>query len=78
MKKYFLSIISAPASLIIFAQGEAPASAATGNDFMGGNLKIYVSLAVLTIILVLIFAFLFSMEKRLKKLEGEGPAEDKL
>jgi hypothetical protein len=77
MKKYILGILSALFSLIVSAQGEAPPSATGGNDFMGGNLKIYVSLAVLTIILVLIFAFLFSMEKRLKKLEGSTPSDDK-
>lgn len=78
MKKYFLSIISVLVSLFVSAQGEVPMPPTGGDkDFMGGNLKIYVTIAVLTIILVLIFVFLMSMERRLKKLEGDAPAEDK-
>lgn len=64
MKKYLLSAFSVFASLLSFAQGETDTS-----DFFKSNLKIYVVVAVLTIILTCIFIFLFSLEKRLKKLE---------
>ena len=67
MKKYLLSILSAFISLTIFAQGETGA-----NDFFKSNLKIYVVVAVLTIILLCIFVFLFSIERRLKQLEDKN------
>lgn len=49
----------------IFAQGEAEVN----KSFMSSDLKIYVVVAVLTIILTTIFVFLLFMEKRLRKLE---------
>jgi|GEM_PF-1633017 uncharacterized membrane protein YcjF (UPF0283 family) len=66
MTRYFLTLISFLFSLCTFAQGE---SAATSNNFMLSNHKVFVSVAVLTIILVLIFSFLFRIERRLKQLE---------
>ena len=64
MKKFMLNLLFVFASLLSFAQGE------TGtNDFFKSNLKIYVVVAVLLIILTCLFVFLFSIEKRLKKLE---------
>ncbi len=62
--KYILTLLSVFFSLISFAQGETDT-----NDFFKSNLKIYVVVAVLVIILTCIFAFLFSMERRLKELE---------
>lgn len=64
--KYLLTLLSVFFSLISFAQGETDT-----NDFFKSNLKIYVVVAVLVIILTCIFAFLFSMERRLKELEKE-------
>ena len=64
MKKFMLNLLFVFASLLSFAQGE------TGtNDFFKSNLKIYVVVAVLLIILTCLFVFLFSIERRLKKLE---------
>jgi hypothetical protein len=66
MIKYALTLVSFFAALAVFAQGE---TTSTSNNFMLTNHKVFVVVAVLTIILVLIFAFLFSMERRLKELE---------
>ena len=65
--KYFLNLLFLLLSLSTFAQGEADT-----NDFFKSNLKVYVVVAVLMIILSCIFAFLFSMEKRLKELEKKA------
>ncbi len=64
MKKYILNLMFVLLSLATFAQGQTDA-----NDFFKSNLKIYVVVAVLTIIMGCIFAFLFSIERRLAKLE---------
>ena len=66
MKKYILTAITFFISLLTFAQGE---TAETSNNFMRSNHKVFVSVAVLTIILLIIFAFLFTIERRLKQLE---------
>ncbi|MCW5906881.1 MAG: CcmD family protein [Chitinophagales bacterium] len=51
-------------AVVSFAQGE------TGSEnIFKSNLKIYVVAAVLTIILACLFAFMFAIERRLKKLE---------
>jgi protein-S-isoprenylcysteine O-methyltransferase Ste14 len=41
----------------------------TEESFMRSNQKIYVSVAVLLVILLGLLAFLFSIERRIKKLE---------
>jgi len=64
MKKHLLNLLLIFTSLLSFAQGESGT-----NDFFKSNLKIYVVVAVLLIILSCLFVFLFSIEKRLKKLE---------
>ncbi|MBX2909343.1 MAG: CcmD family protein [Chitinophagales bacterium] len=60
------SIISVIAFLVafstVFAQGN-------GTEFMRSNQKIYVVVAVLFVILLGLIGYLFSLEKRLKKLE---------
>ena len=66
MKKYFLVLISILTNLILFAQGDISGES---NDWMRSNHKIFVVVAVLVIILSAMFIFLFSIEKRLKKLE---------
>lgn len=66
MKKHLLNLLFLFISLVTFAQGES----GTG-DFFKSNLKIYVVVAVLTIILSCIFIFLFAIERRLKKLEDK-------
>jgi surface polysaccharide O-acyltransferase-like enzyme len=64
MKKYISLFIALTAITAVQAQG----SAQTG-DIFADHLKIYTCVAVLSIILGFIFFFLFSLEKRLKKLE---------
>ncbi len=66
MKKYMLNLLFLLLSLATFAQGQTDA-----NDFFKSDLKIYVVVAVLTIIMSCIFIFLFSIERRLKKLEEQ-------
>jgi hypothetical protein len=64
MNKYFLTILTLCFAFVSFAQGD------TGTqDIFKSNLKIYVVVAVLVIILSLLFAFMFAVERRLKKLE---------
>ncbi|MBK7148550.1 MAG: CcmD family protein [Bacteroidetes bacterium] len=65
MKKVSITLLYVFIALITFAQGEADVN----KTFMSSNLKINVVIAVLTIILGLLFLFLFSMERRLKQLE---------
>ena len=66
MKKHFPFLFLMFLSLMSHAQGET-----NNNDFFRSNLKIYVAVAVLLIILGCIFAFLWALEKRLKKLEQQ-------
>jgi hypothetical protein len=66
MSKYVLTVAVLFISLLANAQGD------TGTqDIFKSNLKIYVVVAVLTVILLLLFAFMFSIERRLKQLEGK-------
>jgi hypothetical protein len=66
MKKYFSLLFNLLLTASLFAQGETGA-----NELFKSNLKIFVPVGVLTIILLCIFLFLFSIEKRLKKMEEE-------
>lgn len=66
MIKRGLFFLFSIATFIAKAQGE---SNAAQQSFFYADLKIYVVVAVLTIILVGIFIYLFRLEKRLKKLE---------
>ncbi|MBP7389958.1 MAG: CcmD family protein [Chitinophagales bacterium] len=65
MKKITSTILLSLLFIYTFAQGEADVN----KTFMSSNLKINVVVAVLTIILGLLFLFLFSMERRVKQLE---------
>ena len=56
MKKFLNLLVLILLSITAFAQGESGT-----NDFFKSNLKIYVVVAVLTIILSCIFIFLFSI-----------------
>lgn len=64
--KRILSLLLVLLSYSAFAQGDTGS-----NDFFKSNLKIYVVMGVGIIILSCLFAFLFSLEKRLKKLENK-------
>jgi hypothetical protein len=66
MKKFGNLLILSFLSLATFAQGDTGAE-----DLFRSNLKIYVVVGVLTIILACMFAFLFSIERRIKKLEDK-------
>lgn len=63
--KYKLLILLAIFSTIAYAQGDADVN----KSIFTSDLKIYVVVAVLAIILLTIFVFLFSMERRIKRLE---------
>lgn len=66
MNKYVLTTASIFLSIMSYGQGD------TGTqDIFKSNLKIYVVVAVLVIIVSLLFAFMFSIERRLNKLEGK-------
>ena len=64
MRKSFPFFLLFLSSLSAAAQGDHLSS-----GFMRSDLKIYVVVAVLTIIFLGIIVFLFSLERRLKKLE---------
>jgi CcmD family protein len=64
MNRFIALIISLAASLTASAQGEE-----LSGNLMRSQLKIYVVVAVLVIIFAGITVFLFSLERRLKKLE---------
>lgn len=64
MNRFLLTILSLFFSFAAFAQGD------TGTqDIFKSNLKIYVVVAVLVIILSLLLAFMFAIDRRLKNLE---------
>lgn len=64
MKKFANLLLLSFLSLVTYAQGDTGAE-----DLFRSNLKIYVVVGVLTIILACMFTFLFSIERRIKKLE---------
>jgi hypothetical protein len=64
MKKFLNLLLLSLSTLVAMAQGDAGA-----NDFFKSNLKIYVVVAVLLIILSCLFIFMFAIERRLKKIE---------
>jgi len=67
MIRNLFTIIFSILSLALSAQGNIQAEGADG--FMRSNLKIYVVVAVLTIILSGIFIFLLLLQNRIKQLE---------
>ncbi|WP_316827655.1 CcmD family protein [Pedobacter miscanthi] len=65
MKKIFFSLILMMATLQLFAQDNGVEMA----DSLRSNGKIYVVVICIVIILVGLLAYLFSIDKRLKKIE---------
>lgn len=65
MKKVFLAMAFLMSFFTIFAQGERVEMA----DAMRSNGKIYVVVGVLLIILIGLFIYLFSMDKKIRKIE---------
>ena len=68
MKKLMTTALMLMVTMQLFAQGEGSAIA----DTLAGSEKIYVVVACVAIILVGLLIFLFSIERRLKKLEKKS------
>ncbi|MGN7987012.1 MULTISPECIES: CcmD family protein [Pedobacter] len=71
MKKIFFSLILMMATMQLFAQDNGVEMA----DSLRSNGKIYVVVICIVIILVGLLAYLFSIDKRLKKIEKENHIE---
>jgi len=66
--KYFLAAL-----LFLFSVGVTHAQGVTNSgDFFRSELKFYVVAGVLSIIFVVLFIFLFNLEKRIKQLEKKS------
>ena len=70
MKKIATFLVLLLTTISLFAQGENNAGGASG--LFRSDLKIYVVVMVLLIIFSGIIVFLFSMERRLKRLEEKS------
>lgn len=68
MKKLMTTALMLMVTMQLFAQGEGSAIA----DTLAGSEKIYVVVACVAIILAGLLIFLFSIERRLKKLEKKS------
>ncbi|WP_025143150.1 CcmD family protein [Pedobacter jeongneungensis] len=68
MKKIFFSLILLMATMQLFAQDNGVEMA----DSLRSSGKIYVVVMCIVIILVGLLAYLFSIDKRLKKIEKEN------
>jgi len=68
MKKLMTTVLMLMVTLQLFAQGQGSAIA----DTLAGSEKIYVVVTCVTIILLGLLAFLFAIERRLKKLEKKS------
>ena len=68
MKQIFFSLILMMATMQLFAQDNGVEMA----DSLRSNGKIYVVVICIVIILVGLLAYLFSIDKRLKKIEKEN------
>lgn len=68
MKKLITTILMLLLTVQLFAQGEGSAVA----DTLAGSEKIYVVVVCVTVILLGLLFFLFSMERRIKKLEKKS------
>ncbi|MFC1226267.1 CcmD family protein [Pedobacter sp. BG31] len=73
MKKIFFSLILMMATMQLFAQDNGVEMA----DSLRSNGKIYVVVVCIVIILVGLLAYLFSIDRRLKKIEKENHISDK-
>jgi K+-transporting ATPase A subunit len=68
MKKLMTTAFLLMVTMKLFAQGEGSAVA----DTLAGSEKIYVVVVCVAIILLGLLAFLFSVERRVKKLEKKS------
>lgn len=71
MKKIFLSLTLLLATMQLFAQDNGVEMA----DQLRSDGKIYVVVTCIVIILVGLLAYLFSIDKRIKKIEKENTAK---
>ncbi|RBQ08726.1 MULTISPECIES: CcmD family protein [Pedobacter] len=71
MKKIFFSLILLMATMQLFAQDNGVEMA----DSLRSSGKIYVVVICIVIILIGLLAYLFSIDKRLKKIEKENHIE---
>jgi len=71
MKKIFFSLILLMVTMQLFAQDNGVEMA----DGLRSNGKIYVVVICIVIILVGLLAYLFSIDKRLKKIEKENQTD---
>ncbi|MBB6239422.1 CcmD family protein [Pedobacter sp. AK013] len=71
MKKIFFSLILMMAAMQLYAQDNGVEMA----DSLRSNGKIYVVVICIVIILVGLLAYLFSLDKRLKKIEKENQTD---
>jgi len=71
MKKIFFSLILMMATMQLFAQDNGVEMA----DSLRSNGKIYVVVICIVIILVGLLGYLFSIDKRLKKIEKENQTD---
>ena len=72
MKKILFSLIFMLFTVQLFAQDNGVEMA----DALRSNGKIYVVVTCIVIILLGLLAYLFSMDKRLKKIEKENPTKN--
>ena len=68
MKKLLTTLLMLLVTVQLFAQGEGSAVA----DTLAGSDKIYVVVTCVTLILLGLLIFLFSVERRIKKLEKKS------
>jgi CcmD family protein len=73
IKKFIASITFFLASVSIFAQPAASSSSL--DDMVMSSGKLYVVIAVLTVILIGIFIYLLSLDRKLSKLEKKANQE---
>ena len=72
-KKIITSLTFLLTSVSIFAQPAASSSSL--DDMVMSSGKLYVVIAVLTVILIGIFIYLFSLDRKLRKLEKKANQE---
>lgn len=72
MKKFSVTILMLVLSLQLFAQN----GSSSISDSIYASGKIYVVVACIVLILLGLLAFLFTIEKRLKKLEQKSAAKN--
>ncbi|MEY4552091.1 MAG: hypothetical protein RL099_419 [Bacteroidota bacterium] len=72
MKKYFKSFLLVLFTLVCFVTAKAQDVAANANtDVMRSNGKIYVVMAVVATIVTGLFVYVYSIDKKISKLENK-------